>query len=364
MKGLGDVVAELLERSRATAAPVSGPVLETVSTFGANPGGLRMRMHTPEGLAPQAPLVVVLHGCGQTAAGYAAGAGWLELADRHGFALLCPEQVHANNANLCFNWFEDADIRRGSGEAESVAQMVRHAVRAFDLDPRRVFVTGLSAGGAMTAVMLAAYPELFAAGAVIAGLPYGVAIGVGEAMGAMRHAPLLPAKALGDKVRSAAPAPARRPRISIWHGDADSTVTPAAGEALVRQWCAVHAAVQAPSLPTGSPRHSRRTWLGSDGAVAVEAHTIAGLGHGTPIAAGGADGCGAPGPWVLEAGVSSSREIARAWGVDTARAAAAPDRPRAEEAAPVEPVARRKPLKAADVGETIARALSGAGLMP
>ena len=183
MAGLADTVAELLSRTRAASlgAGVSGEgaELRPVTQFGSNPGALRMWLHVPEGLTAKAPLVVVLHGCGQTAAGYAAGAGWLATADRYGFAVLCPEQVGSNNANLCFNWFEEADIRRGGGEAESVAQMVRRAVDDLDLDGRRVFITGLSAGGAMAAVMLAAYPETFAAGAIIAGLPYGAASGVG-----------------------------------------------------------------------------------------------------------------------------------------------------------------------------------------
>jgi poly(hydroxyalkanoate) depolymerase family esterase len=75
-----------------------------------------MRIHLPDGLAARAPLVVVLHGCGQTADGYAAGSGWITLADRFGFALLCPEQTRNNNGNLCFNWFEPGDIARASGD--------------------------------------------------------------------------------------------------------------------------------------------------------------------------------------------------------------------------------------------------------
>ena len=264
MAGLADTVAELLSRTRAASlgAGVSGEgaELRPVTQFGSNPGALRMWLHVPEGLTAKAPLVVVLHGCGQTAAGYAAGAGWLATADRYGFAVLCPEQVGSNNANLCFNWFEEADIRRGGGEAESVAQMLRRAVADLDLDGRRVFITGLSAGGAMAAVMLAAYPETFAAGVIIAGLPYG----------------------------------------------------------------AVHAATRSAALPGASERHTHTAWSRPDGSVVVALHRIAGLGHGAPIAANGVDECGTPAPWILEAGLSSTREIARPWGLlkDKRRAAA------------------------------------------
>src|ERR1035437_8613998 len=111
--------------------------LTEVTGFGSNPGALRMFEYVPAD--PQPALVVVLHGRTQTAASYDFGAGWSTLAYRHGFVLLLPEQQPENNAKNCFNWFLAGDIERGRGEAMSI----------------RVFVTGLSAGGAMTSVMLA-----------------------------------------------------------------------------------------------------------------------------------------------------------------------------------------------------------------
>src|SRR5580698_354371 len=123
------------------------------SAFGANPGDLRMLVHVPPHRIAKAPLVVVLHGCKQTAQAYAQGAGWLTLADQCGFAVLCPEQKSSNNRNCCFNWFYPSDTRRGEGEVESVRQMVSKAILDFDLDPELVFVTGLSAGGAMACAL-------------------------------------------------------------------------------------------------------------------------------------------------------------------------------------------------------------------
>ena len=179
MAGLADTVARLAKARRAsleTARPGTAKMVE-VADFGPNPGGLRMLSYRPPALKPGAPLVVVLHGCGQHAEAFAGQAGWLTLADRLGFSLVAPEQSVSNNFNRCFNWFEAADISRDQGEAASIAAMVRHAI-AQGADPDRVFVSGLSAGGAMAVVVLGAYPELFAAGAVVAGLPYGVADGV------------------------------------------------------------------------------------------------------------------------------------------------------------------------------------------
>ena len=108
-----------------------------------------MLSYAPERLAPGAPLVVALHGCGQTAAAYDHGAGWSELADRLRFVVLAPEQRQANNFNGCFSWFQPGDTSRDHGEAASIRQMIARAIADHDLDPRRVFITGLSAGGAI-----------------------------------------------------------------------------------------------------------------------------------------------------------------------------------------------------------------------
>jgi poly(hydroxyalkanoate) depolymerase family esterase len=126
-----------------------------------------MFAYAPEGLAREAPLVIALHGCTQTAAEYDQGTGWSSLADSFGFAVVYPQQQPANNPKNCFSWFLPADIARGHGEALSIREMIEHAIATFGLDRRKVFVTGLSAGGAMASVMLATYPEVFAGGALL-----------------------------------------------------------------------------------------------------------------------------------------------------------------------------------------------------
>src|SRR6478735_10387940 len=132
--------------------------LQELASFGSNPGRLKAWFYAPPGLT-RVPLVVALHGCTQSAAGYDTGTGWSGLAEAHGFAVLLPEQQRANNANLCFNWFEPGNARRRTGEPLSIAQMIDALVERGIVDPGRVFVTGLSAGGAMTSIMLASYPE-------------------------------------------------------------------------------------------------------------------------------------------------------------------------------------------------------------
>src|SRR3954449_2871493 len=125
MTGLGDTLLNLstMRREQESAMDAGGRLTE-LTPSGSNPGALRMMAYAPPGLPSGAPLVVVLHGCTQNAAGYDRGAGWSTLADRHGFALLFPEQDRANNANLCFNWFQHADVTRGQGEVLSIRQMI------------------------------------------------------------------------------------------------------------------------------------------------------------------------------------------------------------------------------------------------
>ncbi|QYE34764.1 PHB depolymerase family esterase [Polymorphobacter sp. PAMC 29334] len=292
-------------RRASSPEPVNIALTEFTGSFD-NPGALRMLSFVPAGLPDTAPLVVVLHGCTQTAAGYDAGSGWSTLAERHGFALLFPEQTRANNPNTCFNWFESSDIRRGSGEAASIANAVAAMVAHHRLDSARVFVTGLSAGGAMASVMLATYPDVFAGGAVIAGLPFGAAHGVPEAMQAMARPTETSPRLLGNRVRAASTFTGPWPIVSVWHGDVDRTVSVRNGDAVALQWADVHGATRDGDV-----------WRNAAGVAVVEMVTVDGMGHGTPI--DGLDGSAAA-PFMLDVGIGSSARIAAFWGLAAAAA--------------------------------------------
>lgn len=297
--------------------------LSDLTGFGANPGGLRARFYVPESVARPAALMVVLHGCTQDAAVYDHGAGWSTLADRQGFALLFPEQQRANNAMLCFNWFEPEDARRGAGEAASIAAMTTAMTAKHGIDPARVFVTGLSAGGAMTAAMLACYPELFAAGAIIAGVPYGCAGSVGAAFECMAGRGRSDRAALARAVRGASAHRGPWPRVQVWQGDADQTVVPANADAIAKQWTAVHDLAAKPDTIEALHGHVRRRWSGRDGETLVEQIGIAAMGHGVPLDAGAGEPVGAAGAHMLDVGLSSTEHIAAFFGIapePTARA--------------------------------------------
>jgi poly(hydroxyalkanoate) depolymerase family esterase len=330
-----------------------------------NPGQLRPRIYVPEGLEEPAPLVVVLHGCTQDAAVYDHGSGWSQLADRNGFILLFPEQQRANNPMLCFNWFSPGDTRRGGGEAASIRSMIDAVGRAHEVDPERIFVTGLSAGGAMAAVMLAAYPEVFSAGAIIAGVAYGCADGVGEAFDCMGGRARADAATLAGNVRRASTHKGPWPRVQVWQGSADHTVVPSNADAIVRQWTELHGLAPTPNRTDKVEGHPRRTWLGPDGAPLIEQYTISGMAHGVPLAGGDADSLGAAGAHMLDVGLSSTQHIAQFFGIAPEGARAVPPaRQRAEAKPAARPRAQPRPEPAASGPQAvIEKALRAAGLM-
>ena len=343
MRGLGQTTDKLARYRRQwetllAAAKASGAAGEAMppqatrlveqTSFGSNPGNLRMLKYAPRHLPNEAPLVVVMHGCTQTAAAYDSGTGWSTLADQLGFALLMPEQRRANSPNTCFNWFDAEDAARDRGEALSIRQMIERMVVDHGIDRRRIYITGLSAGGAMTSVMLAAYPEVFAGGAIVAGLPYGCAANVQEAFDAMFQVRTRAAREWGDLVRAASPHAGPWPKVSVWHGGADATVRPANADQIVKQWADVHGLAGMSAVETTVDGYPHRIWRNASGEAVLEAYTITGMAHGTPIAAGEGDGrCGRVAPFIIDAGISSTHRIAQFWDLDAVRpvrAASAP----------------------------------------
>ena len=325
-----------------------------------NPGNLRGRYFVPAGREGPLPLVVVLHGCGQDAETYDHGSGWSTLAEREGFALLFPEQQRANNPMLCFNWFSGNDSQRGMGEAASIKAMVDAMRKARGIDSKRIFVTGLSAGGAMASVMLATYPETFAAGAIIAGIPYGCASDVAEAFDCMGGRARSDAAELGAHVRRASPHKGPWPRVQIWQGSADTTVTPGNADAIALQWASLHGVGPKPDRTDHVDSYPRRIWRGADGTHLIEQYTITGMAHGIPLDTdAGESALGEAGAHMLDVGLSSTDRIAAFFGI-APQPAAHTHRPHAPRAAAGLATARGS---ADGVQMLIERGLRAAGLM-
>jgi poly(hydroxyalkanoate) depolymerase family esterase len=286
--------------------------MDAVAEFGPNPGNLTMFACVPPAVAKPSPLVVALHGCQQTAREFDSATGWSALGREHGFAVLFPEQRCGNNPQNCFNWFIEKHIRRNEGEIASIRSMIETLLHDHKLDRGRVYVTGLSAGGAMACALLASYPDLFAAGAIIAGLPYGAALGPIGAMKAMAFGPEHSARELGNLVRRAAPRQRRWPKVSVWHGSRDDVVAPANASALVRQWLDIHQLDEAGVVLDEVDGQLRRSWRDAAGTVLVEHYDIDGMAHGVhslmplrPEAFAA--------PFVFDARISSTLRIATSW---------------------------------------------------
>lgn len=368
MRGLNQTISRLkaLRHGLEAAAESDNQRLVAFKDFGSNPGRLKAWAHIPDHLPRGAPIVVVLHGCTQTAGGYDRHAGWSSAADRNGFAVLFPEQQRANNPNLCFNWYTAENASRGSGEALSIRQMVAALQARLGASPRPVFVTGLSAGGAMAAVMLATYPDVFAGGSVIAGLPFGTARSVPQAFERMRGQGGPSPDGLAALVRAASAHNGEWPVLSVWHGDSDATVDPSNAHALVEQWRGVHGA-SARFTEVRVNHYTHRLWRDSSGRDVIEEYVIHGMGHGTPLDSSSPYGETA-GPYMLDAGISSTQGSLAFWGI--AGRAPVADTPR-----PLVPArhARAQPHSAAGtrpvepaasgVQKTIEDALRAAGLL-
>ena len=385
MDGLRSTVAKLaalrgqmdhLARSVPGVSPSTTVRLAETAEFGRNPGKLRMLHHVPDSATPAPALVVALHGCTQTAESYNDGSGWSTLAERHGFALLMPEQQSGNNPNLCFNWFEPGHTRRGGGEALSIHQMIKCMIANHGIDQSRIFIVGLSAGGAMASAMLAAYPETFNAGAVIAGLPAGAASSMMEAMQAMQSGSQRAPSEWGDHVRRASPHEGPWPRISVWHGDRDPIVHPQNGENVVRQWADVHGLKLEPDAVAPQQGYHRRVWRDKLGTDTIEAFTVSGMSHGVPLGLDDeANRCGRAGPYHFDVGISSASSIVHYFGIanPTFRPAAS-DEPIGQPSVatpapkPSAPLLKSKPGsratgKTADPRDAITAALRQAGLI-
>ena len=280
---------------------------------------LRFDLHVPASIDPAvaAPLVVALHGCTQTAATFAAGCRLNDVADRHGFVVAYPEQGRDANPQGCWNWFTAAHQQRGAGEPALLAATTRKVLaerERFTVDERRVFVAGMSAGGAMASVMAATYPDLFAAVAVHSGLAYGCARNLPAATQAMRQGGPDP-RAGGAAALAAMGAEARAMPAIVVHGTADAIVAQVNGDDVVRQWMETNRLAAAGRYdadfarpdttvrehPVGGRPFTRRRWTDRDGRLVQEQLVVDGLGHAWSGGARGGSYTDPRGPSAAEA---------------------------------------------------------------
>ncbi len=298
-RSLGDVIDTLrkvkqrglkLKREKTSRLPIipEGAVYED-RNFSGTSGSRQYKLYVPARLISPSPLLVMLHGCTQDADDFAIGTGMNALAEEMGFLVAYPNQTRSDNPSSCWNWFNPRDQRRDQGEPAIIAGLTREIAAEYDVDPRLIFVAGLSAGGAMAAVMGATYPDLYSAIGVHSGLPYGSASDVVSAFAAMRGT--APAR-LADKPLSS--------RTIVFHGAADTTVHPSNAMDIVSNLTA-----DRPGDIETKGRSATRTIFRDTGGNAMAEHwLIHGAGHAW---AGGS----AEGSYTDPAGPDASREMLR-----------------------------------------------------
>lgn len=248
-------------------------------SYGNDAGSRAYKLYVPSGYRGQAlPLVVMLHGCTQSPDDFAAGTRMNALAEEQGCFVVYPAQAASANASKCWNWFRPEDQRRGRGEPSLIAGITRQIMRDYTVDPRRVYVAGLSAGGAAAAIMGAAYPDLYAAIGVHSGLACGAASDLPSAFAAMRGGAI----AAGRR-SDGAWEPRRIVPAIVFHGGQDTTVHPCNGEQVIAQSTSseiigLATRVERGQVP-GGHAYSRILHTDASGVAVFERWVVHGAGH-------------------------------------------------------------------------------------
>ncbi|MDR6990512.1 PHB depolymerase family esterase [Luteimonas sp. 3794] len=268
-----------LHGAEPTTRVARGAVAE--HSYSNHAGARAYTLYVPPGLdtpeAPPAPLMMMLHGCTQTPADFAAGTRMNALADAHGVIVVYPAQTARDNGQKCWNWFRSEDQSRGAGEPAVLAGIVEDIVSGHRVDSRRIYVAGLSAGAAMAVILGRTYPDLFAAVGAHSGLPFGAATDVPGAFAAMQ----------GRSKRAATPSPTAASRVPtiVIHGTADHTVRADNGNAIVADATAGNASTaplraEAPETTKVNGRDCIHTaYVDAEGHIHVEHVVVAGAGH-------------------------------------------------------------------------------------
>ena len=281
---------------RAPVPVPDGARFEALS-YGNEAGSRAYKLYVPSGYCGQAlPLVVMLHGCTQSPDDFAAGTRMNDLAEEQIFLVAYPEQPRTANASRCWNWFNAGDQQRGRGEPALIAGITRDIMRDFPVEPGRVYVAGLSAGGAAAAIMGATYPDLYAAVGVHSGLACGAASDVPSAFAAMRQGG--PAGATRGGGGEAVP-------TIVFHGDRDATVHPVNGDQVIAQAAAadLRASVSRGEAP-GGMSYTRTVHADASGRPVLEQWVLHGAGHAW-------SGGSAAGSYTEPRGPDASREMLR-----------------------------------------------------
>lgn len=257
--------------------------------FGSNPGNLNFYQYVPSGMTNEdAPLILVLHGCNQTAADYAKETEWHKLAERFKFYLIFPEEKKENQIQGCFRFSEKKHRQRDMGEVLSIKQMIDYAKSRLPIDSKRVYITGVSAGGSMAMNMISAYPEIFAAAGVNAAVPYFCDKDVISVFSFCLPGNVHRTQAEWlERVKTGHPGyNGSYPKLMAIQGDGDQFVDPSNLDEITKQWTAVHQISENPTKTDIFREHTHKIFTKNnqpDGEILVETYLIHYMDHGTSI---------------------------------------------------------------------------------
>ena len=291
--------------------------LVEVVEFGSNPGNLKMYKFVPEPEPVNAPLIVACHGTSENAHLYSDRIGWNELAQKYGLIILYPAQTRANNTTLGFRWYSPENALPGKGESGSVREMIENMKQNHVIDEKRIFVTGFSAGASFATALCCNYPDIFCAGAIMSGTPFGCATNLQEGFVAMFKGVIKAPKRWAKLVTDTLPGyEGSFPRLLVFHGDKDRTVNPLNMKELVKQFTALHGSDDNCYQEMPLKDHKYRAYYDNTGSVVVETIEIAGMGHTYAIDPGTeTDQGGKPGSFAKEVGIYSAYYCLRSWGL-------------------------------------------------
>ena len=291
--------------------------LQKLENFGDNEGNLKGFYYEPNNATSNMPLVIVLHGCTQNALDVAQLTDWNKLADVYGFYVLYPEQKRLNNGTNCFNWFKPADFNKNSGENASIKEMLLEMQNRFALNTQQTYVTGLSAGGAMSMILISVYPDLFQGAAIMSGGPYKSATKLIESVSALNGGVDKTPEKWGDLVREQNPAyTGPYAKLAVFHGKQDKVVDFKNSNEILEQWSdVVGVSLQNPTIYNPTSDITQKDYALSN-EVLLRFYEIDNMGHALAINPGnGLEEGGGNGVYSKDKDFFSSYWAGKYWGI-------------------------------------------------
>lgn len=282
--------------------------------FGDNPGDLTASYYKPKinnSNSSPTPLVVLLHGCAQQAENLAKKSGLLGLAEQKNFTLLMPQQGLTNNVKRCFNWYSEEDFTKNKGETLSLKNMVTSLKN--NLASNRVYIIGLSAGGAMASSLLVNYPDLFEAGAVVAGIPFPCADGLITGISCMKNGPSQSINELVTLINKIQPAQKDWPKLSVWTGANDSIVNPLNASMLAQHWSQL-SKLTTPPIINKHKGYTISQWQNNERKVQIELVEVLNRDHGIMVNPELENG-GEASDYLLTSPISTAKHVVKFWGL-------------------------------------------------